>query len=273
MGAGTAGASDDGTAPSHSSAFPSPLAAGRPSSVAASAAGSGAATGRAGAAATGTRAARRAATSVRMRRQVRVSHSGSGSPSVEGTSSSAQREISLTAMRGALGARGVKVDVAHRLEIARPAIGAALDRAVGRQLALDRSRQILLQEARAHAGIQVIPGEELAERTAPQVERRVESLGGERVAPEGDLTAVGPAVEAGSGALGALDDPGEAPVAAGEHALQPRELAVVPAELDAAASELTTQQRLACLGLLVRRAARPTGTACAASARTWRRSR
>ena len=153
-------------------------------------------------------------------------------------------------MRGALGARGVKVDVAHRLEVARPAVGAALDRAVGRELALDRSRQILLQEARAHAGIQVIPGEELAERTAPQVERRVESFGGERVAPEGDLTAVGPAVEAGSGALCALDDRSESPVAAGEHALQPRELAVVPAELDAAASELSTQQRLARLGLL-----------------------
>src|SRR5262249_27923735 len=154
------------------------------------------------------------------------------------------------AMVAPLGSGGMEVDVAHRLEVARAAVGAALDGAVGGQATLDRSRQVLLQEARAHPGVQVIPGEDLAERPAPEVERRIEALGGEGVAPDGELATIQAAVEAGAGALCASDDAGEPPVAACEHALQPRQLAVVPSELETATRELAAEQRLARLGLL-----------------------
>src|SRR5581483_3036116 len=56
------------------------------------------------------------------------------------------------AVVAALGAAYVVVDVAHAAEVARAAVGAALDRAVGREAALDGPREFLAEEALAHAG-------------------------------------------------------------------------------------------------------------------------
>src|SRR5262249_58099457 len=116
--------------------------------------------------------------------------------------------------------------------VARATVGAALDGAVGREASLDRSRQVLLQEARAHPGVQVIPREDLAERPAPEVEGRIEALGGEGLAPDGELATIRPAVEAGPSARRAPDHAGKPAGAHREHALQPPPLAVVPSGLD-----------------------------------------
>jgi hypothetical protein len=87
-------------------------------------------------------------------------------------------------MLGALRAVGVVVDVADRFEVARAAVGAALDRAVGRELARDRAGEVLLEELLRQARVEVVPRQRLAERTAAQVERGVDAVRGERLFPE-----------------------------------------------------------------------------------------
>src|SRR5205814_879769 len=52
----------------------------------------------------------------------------------------------VAAVVAALGALGVVVDVAYRLEVAGAAVGAALDRAVGREHAGQRACQVLEEE-------------------------------------------------------------------------------------------------------------------------------
>src|SRR5262249_57101805 len=99
-------------------------------------------------------------------------------------------------------------------------------------------------------GVEVVPRQRLAERTAAEVEVRIEAAGRERLAPQLGPAAIRPAVEAGAGALRPLEDIGQAPVTAREHALEPRQPAVVPAHLDSATADLAAQQRLPCLGLL-----------------------
>src|SRR5262249_24823542 len=156
----------------------------------------------------------------------------------------------LAAMVAALRTGRVVVDVAHGIEVARTAVGATLDRAVRRQYALDRPRTVLTKEARAHAGVEMVPGQRLAERATAEIELRVEPAGGERLAPELGTAAIRPAVEARACALRVLEHVRQAAVATGEDAFEPRQPAVVPAELDAAPPELAPQQRLPCLGLV-----------------------
>ena len=100
-------------------------------------------------------------------------------------------------------------------------------------------------------------------------------LGGAHPAVVGEVLA--PAVEAAAVAPDLLDDRADAAVAAREQALDDAGLAVVVAEADRAAvllvgADLVAQLLQPGVGGLVGRAARPTGTACAAWART-RRSR
>src|SRR2546428_705878 len=78
------------------------------------------------------------------------------------------------AVVAAPGARGVVVEVAHRLEVTGAAVRTALDRAVGREHAGHRARQVLEEELPAHARVEVVPGELLVERSAAEVEVRVE---------------------------------------------------------------------------------------------------
>src|SRR5207245_10713934 len=73
------------------------------------------------------------------------------------------------------GARRVVIDIAHGREVARAAVGAALDRAVGGEDAAHRARQVLEEELVADACVEVVPGELFAQRPAAQVELRVEA--------------------------------------------------------------------------------------------------
>src|SRR5262249_30108767 len=154
------------------------------------------------------------------------------------------------AVVAALGAGEVIVDVTERLEVAGAAVGAALDRAVGGEHAGDGSREILTQELLADAGVEVIPREHLIERTATEVEPRVEAVLGHRRSPEIRLAVLGPAVEAGAAAVSRLDHVGDPPVAAREYPLEEREPGIVPPELDPAPAELASENRLADAGLL-----------------------
>jgi hypothetical protein len=103
----------------------------------------------------------------------------------------------------------------------------------------------------------VVPREPLLEGPAAEVELGIEAVRDERVPPHVHAAVLGPAVEAGPGALRGLEHVREPPVAAREDALQERELRVVPAELDPPPPELAAEQRLAHARLLERELARP----------------
>src|SRR5581483_6242923 len=141
------------------------------------------------------------------------------------------------AMVAPLRAGEVVVDVADRLEVARAAVRAPLDRAVGREDAVHGAREILEQELLADAGVEVIPRKRLAERPPAKGEREVETVRGERLAPDVHATVLRPPVEARAETLGGLEHVRETAVAAREDALERRQLGVVPAELDTSAAE------------------------------------
>src|SRR5213080_170268 len=253
-GAAGAGARDEGTAPSHSSALPSAgargpaeLAAGAAPSLLARGSGSGTASGRGG---RGRAASPRLAPGLRFPgRGARVVLGGHGEIGPAGDL--------VAAVVAALGALGVVVDVAYRLEVAGAAVGAALDRAVGREHAGQRACQVLEEELPADARVEVVPGELLLERPSAEVELGVEAVRRHRRAPHLEAAVLRPAVEARPPPLRGLDDVGQAAVAAREDALEEREPGVVPAELDLPAAELVAQQRLADARLLERELPRP----------------
>src|SRR5439155_547090 len=95
-----------------------------------------------------------------------------------------------------LGAFRMVVDVAHGLEVAGAAVGAALDRAVGGEDAAHRAGQVLEEEALGEPRVEGVPGQRLAERPAAEVDGRIDPVLGQRRAPDVHPAAVGPAVHA-----------------------------------------------------------------------------
>ena len=132
------------------------------------------------------------------------------------------------------------------------------------------------------AGVEVVPGQDLVVvALADGVPVEVDAGAGQGALAGGDPAVVGevlaPAVEAAAVAPDLLDDPADAAVAAGQQSLDGAGLAVVVAEPDGAAVPLVGADDVAQLLAAARRwsrgrAGRPTGTACAAWARS-RRSR
>src|SRR5262249_2288641 len=186
----------------------------------------------------------------------------------------------LPAVLAALRAGRMVVDVAHGFEVARPAVRAALDGAVGREDALDGARQVLAQEARADPGVEVIPRQRFAERTAAEVEVRIETAGRERLAPQLRLA---PRAHAGAGSDRTRRGGGRRPAApARGHGPGAGHRARTPPRATRAgcrASETRFRDGRA-RGAVApagprsprRRAAPPTGTGCAASERRSTRS-
>ena len=185
------GSSADGTAPSHSSALPSPPSDPALASCDAIAARQRRVGGRLGPRqrpAGARRGAPRRGSGCS--RHMRVSHAGSGSSDVVRRHEHLRpsRDRGAAVLR-ALGAVGMVVDVAHRLEVARAAVRAALDRAVGRELPFDGAREVLLEELLRQAGVEVVPWQRLGERAAAEIELGIEPVRRERLLPERDAAA------------------------------------------------------------------------------------
>src|SRR4029077_5087991 len=149
----------------------------------------------------------------------------------------------------ALRALEMVVDVADRVEVARAAVRAALDGAVRREDPGDRTGQVLAEEPRAPPRVEMVPRKDLVERTAPEIEGRIEAVRGHRVEPDIDPAVLRPAVEARAAALRRLDDVGESAVAGVQHPWEGGEPGVVTADFDPRPAELAGEERLphACL--------------------------